>query len=157
MSGALHELHACAGDPPKAQPVSRIAAPTVAPAATPPASSAPATAADSSGWQHAVQQLETENRRLAAERDYWKAEAARYQQGLQRAVDELNRMAAAGRVAGELAELRAAAAAPQPPEQAHVWASEPQVQILGDQHGSLVGRARELAWLRERWEHIKHD
>lgn len=77
-------------------------------------------------WRSLAQQLEAENRQLVAERDWWKEEAERYQTGLGRAVDELNRVAGAARAT----EYRAALAAATPPPTSRVWTSLPWLQIV---------------------------
>lgn len=121
-------LAACVDPPPQIRAVERApAAPTAAaPAATPPIADAAAPTPDP--WQRVAGQLEIENRQLTAERDYWKGEAARYHNGYERAVAELNRVVGAARAAQYAAELRAVTA---PPASPRVWAGTPRVQVLG--------------------------
>lgn len=87
-----------------------------------------ASATPDPGWQHAAQQLEAENKQLVTERDYWKSEAGRYQEGLQRAVEELNRVAGAARAQQYQVEATAPAA-----EAPHVWCGTPQVVPFADE------------------------
>lgn len=126
---------ACVGDPPRipaAAKAKATPAPIVPITADAPALPAPAASPGApEAWQHVAQQLEAENHQLTAERDYWKGEAERYQQGLQRAIDELNRQASDGAARERAAELRGALQAQPPPEQAHVWAGAPMVQVIG--------------------------
>jgi hypothetical protein len=83
--------------------------------------------ADEPAWQRLAEELEGENRQLAAERDYWKGEAARYQAGLDRAVAELNRVASAAAAAQQQARPSARSRAAQP------WAGTPWIKAIGDQ------------------------
>jgi hypothetical protein len=102
---------ACVAPPPQIPAESTAtASPTFTPTPPPPPIVVARTGATLDPWQNVAAQLEAENRQLTTERNYWKGEADRYQQGLQRAVDKLNEVAGAA-----AASQYAAAHQPAPP------------------------------------------
>lgn len=129
VAAAALVVGACVGEPPRGELAAATASPPPLVAVPPPAPAVTA-AGDDEAWRRLAQSLEQENTELRRERDHWQAETGRYQQGLERAVAELNRVA--GAAAAQRLQVQSQPQA-RPGERAMVSTlGAPQVQIIGD-------------------------